>query len=66
MRFSELSPLAWRLLQRIEAFPQLNGRPQLEGLAVEAGMVGSPEFIDNGLALLRQMHGEGVIGTHQL
>ncbi|MGF6488855.1 HvfC family RiPP maturation protein [Pseudomonas frederiksbergensis] len=62
VRFSELSPLAWRLLQRIEAFPQLNGRAQLEGLAVEAGMVGAPEFIDSGLALLRQMHREGVIG----
>ncbi|PAU51021.1 DUF2063 domain-containing protein [Pseudomonas sp. PICF141] len=62
VRFSELSPLAWRLLQRIEAFPQLNGRAQLDGLAVEAEMVGAPDFIDNGLALLRQMHGEGVIG----
>ncbi|MGF6222974.1 HvfC family RiPP maturation protein [Pseudomonas frederiksbergensis] len=62
VRFSELNPLAWRLLQRIGEFPQLDGRAQLEGLAVEAGMVGSPEFIDNGLALLQQMHGEGVIG----
>jgi hypothetical protein len=62
VRFSELSPLAWRLLQRIGEFPRLDGRAQLEGLAVEAGMVGSPEFIDNGLALLQQMHGEGVIG----
>ena len=52
----------WRLLQRIEEFPQLDGRAQLEGLAVEVGMVGSTEFIDSGLALLRQMHGEGVIG----
>jgi hypothetical protein len=62
VRFSELNPLAWRLLQRIGEFPWLDGRAQLEGLAVEAGMVGSPEFIDNGLALLQQMHGEGVIG----
>ncbi|WP_030129005.1 DUF2063 domain-containing protein [Pseudomonas sp. QTF5] len=62
VRFCELSPLAWRLLQRIGEFPQLDGRAQLEGLAVEAEMVGSPEFIDSGLALLRQMHGEGVIG----
>ncbi|MGE7966040.1 DNA-binding domain-containing protein [Pseudomonas sp. NPDC089918] len=63
VRFSELSPLAWRLLQRIGEFTQLDGRAQLEGLAVEAGMVGSPEFIDSGLALLQQMHGEGVLGT---
>nr|WP_269137422.1 putative DNA-binding domain-containing protein [Pseudomonas sp. PGPR40] len=62
VKFAELNPLAWRLLQRIEAFPQLDGRTQLEGLAMEAGMVGSPEFMDSGLALLRQMHGEGVIG----
>ncbi|KAA0968839.1 DUF2063 domain-containing protein [Pseudomonas sp. ANT_H12B] len=62
VKFSELSPLAWRLLQRIEEFPELNGRAQLEGLAVEAGTSGSPEFIDSGLALLRQMHGEGVLG----
>jgi hypothetical protein len=62
VRFSELSPLAWRLLQRIGEFPELDGRSQLEGLAVEAGMAGSLEFIDSGVALLRQMHGDGVIG----
>ena len=62
VRFSELSPLAWRLLQRIGEFPELDGRAQLEGLAVEAGMARSLEFIDSGMALLRQMHGEGVIG----
>ena len=62
VRFSELSPLAWRLLQRIGEFPRLDGRAQLEGLAVEAGMVGASEFMDSGLALLQQMHGEGVIG----
>lgn len=62
VKFSELSPLAWRLLQRIGEFPELDGRSQLEGLAVEAGMARSLAFIDSGLALLRQMHGEGVIG----
>lgn len=64
VKFSELSPLAWRLLQRIGEFPPLNGREQLEGLAVEAGAAGSQDFIDSGAALLRQMHGEGVIGLH--
>ena len=63
VKFSELSPLAWRLLQRIGEFPQLSGRAQLEGLAVEAGATGSTAFIDSGLALLRQMHGEGVVGV---
>ncbi|MHC8320977.1 HvfC family RiPP maturation protein [Pseudomonas sp. GB2N2] len=62
VKFSELSPLAWRLLQRIGEFNQLNGREQLEGLAVEAGATGSQDFIDSGAALLRQMHGEGVVG----
>ena len=60
--FSELSPLAWRLLRRIEALPQLNGHAQLKGLAVEAGASGSAEFMDSGAALLRQMQGEGVLG----
>ena len=62
VKFSELSPLAWRLLQRIGEFPGLNGREQLEGLAVEAGSAGSPEFMEGGAALLRQMHMEGVVG----
>ncbi|MDR6927615.1 MULTISPECIES: putative DNA-binding domain-containing protein [Pseudomonas] len=63
VKFSELSPLAWRLLQRIEEFPELNGHAQLEGLAVEAGASGSAEFMDSGAALLRQMDGEGVVGV---
>ncbi|MFJ7107414.1 DUF2063 domain-containing protein [Pseudomonas sp. NPDC098740] len=62
VKFSALSPLAWRLMQRIEELPQLDGREQLEGLAVEAGMAGSPEFMDTGAVLLRQMHEEGVVG----
>ncbi|BCX67403.1 HvfC family RiPP maturation protein [Pseudomonas izuensis] len=63
VKFSVLSPLAWRLLQRLEEFPGLSGRAQLQGLAVEAGKSGSQEFFDNGLALLQQMQGEGVVGT---
>jgi hypothetical protein len=63
VKFSELSPLAWRLLQRIEQLPELEGRAQLEGLALEAGATGSAEFIESGAALLRQMHGEGVVGV---
>jgi hypothetical protein len=62
VKFSALSPLAWRLLQRIEEFPQLDGREQLEGLAVEAGMAGAPEFMESGTVLLRQMHEEAVVG----
>ncbi|POF41688.1 DUF2063 domain-containing protein [Pseudomonas laurylsulfativorans] len=63
VRFSGLSPLAWRLLQRIGEFPGLTGLAQLQGLAVEAGMLGASEFFEGGLVLLRQMHGEGVVGV---
>jgi len=63
VRFSELSPLAWRLLLRVGEFPELTGCEQLQGVAVEAGMVGDLAFLEGGLALLRQMHGEGVVGV---
>ncbi|MCK8688491.1 DUF2063 domain-containing protein, partial [Pseudomonas umsongensis] len=36
---------------------------QLQGLAAEAGMTESTVFMDSGLGLLRQMHGEGVVGV---
>jgi len=62
VRFSELSPLAWRLLERIEAFPQLHGRDQLQGLALEAGIDDLDTFLANGQSLLRQLHNQGVIG----
>ncbi|WP_085698668.1 DUF2063 domain-containing protein [Pseudomonas sp. B26(2017)] len=62
VKFSELSPLAWRLLQRIEEFPLLSGREQLQGLALEAGLPGTVSFMDSGLALLRQLHEDRVIG----
>jgi hypothetical protein len=63
VRFSELSPLAWRLLQRLEEAPQLTGRQQLQALAVEAGMADVGDFMDNGLVLLQQLHEQGVIGV---
>ena len=63
VNFSELSPLAWRLLQRIDEFPQLAGRAQLDGLALEAGAAASVQFRAGGLVLLQQMHSEGVIGV---
>ncbi|RAI68233.1 DUF2063 domain-containing protein [Pseudomonas fluorescens] len=63
VRFSGLSPLAWRLLQRIVEFPELTGVAQLQGLAVEAGQIGSSVFFEGGVGLLRQMHEEGVVGV---
>ncbi|WP_460372675.1 DNA-binding domain-containing protein [Pseudomonas sp. Tul1A2] len=62
VKFSELSPLAWRLLQRISEFAPLTGREQLQALAQEAGQPASKSFVDNGLVLLRQMHEDQVIG----
>ncbi|MGE8154524.1 DNA-binding domain-containing protein [Pseudomonas vancouverensis] len=62
VKFSELSPLAWRLLQRIGEYPELTGLEQLHGLAAEAGIAVDTAFLENGLALLQQMHGEAVVG----
>jgi len=63
VKFSELSPLAWRLLQRIDEFPALDGRRQLQALAVEAGVAATAAFMDNGSILLRQLHKDGVLGS---
>ena len=62
VNFSELSPLTWRLLQRIGEFAGLTGREQLQGLAQEAGQLIDASFMESGLALLRQMHEDNVIG----
>jgi hypothetical protein len=63
VKFSELSSLAWRLLQRIDEFPALDGRRQLQALAVEAGVAATAAFMDNGSILLRQLHEDGVLGS---
>ncbi|MBD9367594.1 putative DNA-binding domain-containing protein [Xanthomonas sp. XNM01] len=63
-RFAALSPLAYRLLERL-AGADLSGRAQLEALAAEAGVAADAAFIAQGLALLRRMHAEGtLLGTH--
>ncbi len=61
VRFSELSPLAFRLLQRLEELPHLTGRAQLEALAQEAGQADVAPFVEQGLTLLEQMRGAGVV-----
>lgn len=61
VRFSELSPLAFRLLQRLEEFPMLTGREQLEALAAEAGHADIAAFVEQGRALLEQMRGAAVV-----
>jgi hypothetical protein len=61
VRFSQLSPLAFRLLQRLEQMPTLSGRAQLEALAQEAAHADVAAFVEQGAALLEQMRGAGVI-----
>jgi len=53
--FSELSPLLYRLLERLEQFPALSGHEQLQQLADEAGTQADEAFIANGAAMLRQL-----------
>lgn len=62
VKFSELSPLAWRLLQRVGEYLELTGLEQLHGLAVEVGIAADTAFLENGQELLQQMHGEAVVG----
>jgi len=65
VRFSQLSPLAFRLLQRLDESPSLTGREQLEALAVEAGHADVGAFVAQGRALFEQMRSVGVVpGTH--
>lgn len=61
VRFSQLSPLAFRLLQRLDESPGLTGRAQLEALALEAGHADVAAFVEQGRALLEQMRGAGVV-----
>lgn len=61
VRFSELSPLAYRLLQRLGEAPLLSGRAQLRALAQEAGVPADEGFITRGRLLLEQMRGSSVV-----
>lgn len=61
VRFSELSPLAFRLVQRLGESPSDTGLEQLRALAAEAGAEDHEVFIEQGRQLLEQMRGSGVI-----
>ena len=61
VRFSELSPLAFRLLQLLQQSPSLSGRAQLRALAREAGSDDLQAFEAQGAALLGQLHASGVV-----
>lgn len=61
VRFSELSPLAFRLLQRLAELPGLSGREQLQALSQEAAAPDPAAFVESGVALLEQMLASGVL-----
>lgn len=61
VRFNELSPLAYRLLERLQATPALPGRAQLEALAAEADASDIEAFIAQGAAMLAQFRHDGVL-----
>jgi hypothetical protein len=61
VRFSELSPLAYRLLQRLDEHPELSGREQLLALAREAEAIDPEALVVEGARLLQQLHDTGVV-----
>lgn len=64
--FHALTPLSFRLLQRLDTDPDLSGREQLQALAAEAGADDVQRFVLEGAAMLAQMHIEGtILGTRQ-
>lgn len=64
--FQALSPLTYRLLERLEAFPTLTGRAQLEALADEASAADMAAFVREGTTMLSQLRDDGVlIGTQR-
>jgi uncharacterized protein len=62
--FHALTPLAFRLLQRLDEAPELDGRTQLQALAAEAGANDVQAFVDEGIAMLARMRADGtIVGT---
>ena len=62
--FQALSPLTYRLLERLETFPTLTGRAQLEALAEEASAPDVAAFVLEGATMLSQLRDDCVlIGT---
>lgn len=61
VRFQQLSALTFRLLQRLQEAPELDGRAQLHALAGEAAAADVETFIAQGAAMLEQLHRDGTI-----
>lgn len=65
VHFHALSPLTFRLLQRLSEDPGLTGRQQLEALAGEAAAPNREAFVVEGRRMLEQLRRDGVVlGTH--
>jgi len=64
VRFSQLSALTFRLLQRLDEFPELSGAEHLRALAVEAAAPDPTDFIRQGKQMLEQLRtGGAILGT---
>lgn len=61
VRFHAPSPLAWRLLQRLDESPGCTGRSHLSALAAEAGVPADADFIAAGLDMLVAWHRDGIV-----
>lgn len=61
VRFSELTPLAWRLLERIGEVAGDTGRAHLQAIAVEAGHADAEAWLAAATPLLLQLHALGVL-----
>src|SRR5690606_22035438 len=55
VRFAQLSPLAYRLLELLAANETANGRDVLLSLAAEAGVADADAFVVEGHAMLERM-----------
>lgn len=64
VRFSELSPLVYRLLEILGDNDARSGHDCLRQLAAEAGVQDSGSFLAEGAAMLQRLHAEGtILGT---
>ena len=62
--FHGLSPLTFRLLQRLESEPAMSGCEQLAALATEAQAADVDAFVREGATMLAQLHRENtILGT---
>lgn len=59
--FVELSPLTFRLLQRIADAPGCSGADHLHALAIEADAPDLPAFIAEGARMLDALHADGTL-----